>query len=402
MQRRFPFEGAQEFWRTAWSCGWPSARRHAESIASALRCSLLNNSRYRYNARSASSPHVLRYVTDRARFERDASRGEEGRQTDLTASRRRLMCDFHRPAWSAPASLAADAPPGAGPHRRERMGDGNGRARGERGLRTREVAGGDGSAGTRDWLSGTRGIPLQESNRRIGDCCLCRVLSNAVSDWITKDGLAEETRQREAALLVKAFEHNDPNVVMAKLNLLNLTGMISDATSGEEARRAGVHGDREQDQKPAIGVASTVSGGADPKAIENDDLDKVLRKLKLLDEANLIPDYDRFAGLRDAQHDGRASCDAADVEVVSASTRHRPRRRLLRRRLRRLRRRQRRRQGRARKRICATAAKSAEGGSSWAASTEASGNGGVRQRHRSIEFESSELNAGPASRSRSR
>ena len=56
------------------------------------------------------------------------------------------------------------------------------------------------------------------------------LFSNAVSDWITKDRrLAEETRQREAALLVKAFEHNDPNVVMAKLNLLNLTGMISDA-----------------------------------------------------------------------------------------------------------------------------------------------------------------------------
>src|SRR5215210_5026497 len=58
------------------------------------------------------------------------------------------------------------------------------------------------------------------------------LLSNAVSDWITKDRrLAEETRQREAALM--------------------------------------------------------------EKAIENDDLDKVLRKLKLLDEANLIPDYDK-------------------------------------------------------------------------------------------------------------
>jgi hypothetical protein len=47
------------------------------------------------------------------------------------------------------------------------------------------------------------------------------LLSNAVSDWITKDRrLAEETRQREAALLVKAFEYNNPNVVWAKAEVL--------------------------------------------------------------------------------------------------------------------------------------------------------------------------------------
>ena len=51
------------------------------------------------------------------------------------------------------------------------------------------------------------------------------------------------------------------------------------------------------------------------KAIENDDLDKVLRKLKLLDEANLIPDYDKVRKVYAyMQHDRGTSCDAADAD----------------------------------------------------------------------------------------
>jgi hypothetical protein len=121
------------------------------------------------------------------------------------------------------------------------------------------------------------------------------LLSNAVSDWITKDRrLAEETRQREAALLVKAFEHNDPNVVMAKLNLLNLTGMISDAN--ELAKKlAGQEYTEIESRIKSLPSESLrqYQAALIQKAIENDDLDKVLRKLKLLDEANLIPDYDK-------------------------------------------------------------------------------------------------------------
>src|SRR5262245_22148816 len=57
-------------------------------------------------------------------------------------------------------------------------GGGNGRAdtshhgpgvRRERRLRTREVAGGDGPAGTRAGAQGTRGIALQKPDRRVGD-----------------------------------------------------------------------------------------------------------------------------------------------------------------------------------------------------------------------------------------
>ena len=121
------------------------------------------------------------------------------------------------------------------------------------------------------------------------------LLSNAVSDWITKDRrLAEETSQREAALLVKAFEHNDPNVVMAKLNLLNLTGMISDAN--ELAKKLAGQEYTEIESKIKSLPSESLrqyQAALIQKAIENDDLDKVLRKLKLLDEANLIPDYDK-------------------------------------------------------------------------------------------------------------
>jgi hypothetical protein len=121
------------------------------------------------------------------------------------------------------------------------------------------------------------------------------LLSNAISDWITKDRrLAEETRQREAALLVKAFEHNDPNVVMAKLNLLNLTGMISD--TNELARKLAGQDYTEIESKIKSLPSESLrqyQAALIQKAIENDDLDKVLRKLKLLDEASLIPDYDK-------------------------------------------------------------------------------------------------------------
>lgn len=121
------------------------------------------------------------------------------------------------------------------------------------------------------------------------------LLSNAISDWITKDRrLAEETRQREASLLVKAFEHNDPNVVMAKLNLLNLTGMISD--TNELARKLAGQEYTEIESKIKSLPSESLrqyQAALIQKAIENDDLDKVLRKLKLLDEANLIPDYDK-------------------------------------------------------------------------------------------------------------
>ena len=121
------------------------------------------------------------------------------------------------------------------------------------------------------------------------------LFSNAVSDWITKDRrLAEETRQREAALLVKAFEHNDPNVVMAKLNLLNLTGMISEAN--ELAKKLAGQEYTEIESKIKSLPSESLrqyQAALIQKAIENDDLDKVLRKLKLLDEANLIPDYDK-------------------------------------------------------------------------------------------------------------
>lgn len=121
------------------------------------------------------------------------------------------------------------------------------------------------------------------------------LLSNAISDWITKDRrLAEETRQREASLLVKAFEHNDPNVVMAKLNLLNLTGMISD--TNELAKKLAGQEYTEIESKIKSLPSESLrqyQAALIQKAIENDDLDKVLRKLKLLDEANLIPDYDK-------------------------------------------------------------------------------------------------------------
>lgn len=149
------------------------------------------------------------------------------------------------------------------------------------------------------------------------------LLSNAISDWITKDRrLAEETRQREASLLVKAFEHNDPNVVMAKLNLLNLTGMISD--TNELAKKLAGQEYTEIESKIKSLPSESLrqyQAALIQKAIENDDLDKVLRKLKLLDEANLIPDYDKvrkvYATLSTM---GALPATPPTPTVVSAST----------------------------------------------------------------------------------
>lgn len=148
------------------------------------------------------------------------------------------------------------------------------------------------------------------------------LLSNAISDWITKDRrLAEETRQREASLLVKAFEHNDPNVVMAKLNLLNLTGMISD--TNELARKLAGQEYTEIESKIKSLPSESLrqyQAALIQKAIENDDLDKVLRKLKLLDEANLIPDYDKVRRVYATLSTMAAHVTQHAPTAVSAST----------------------------------------------------------------------------------
>ncbi|MBI2741499.1 MAG: hypothetical protein HYX38_33810 [Rhodospirillales bacterium] len=158
------------------------------------------------------------------------------------------------------------------------------------------------------------------------------LLSNAVSDWITKDRrLAEETRQREAALLVKAFEHNDPNVVMAKLNLLNLTGMISD--TNELARKLAGQDYTEIESKIKSLPSESLrqyQAALIQKAMENDDVDKVLRKLKLLDEASLIPDYDKVrrayatlgtvAGLPMTASTASASTTAVPIATASSTS----------------------------------------------------------------------------------
>ena len=142
------------------------------------------------------------------------------------------------------------------------------------------------------------------------------LFSNAVSDWITKDRrLAEETRQREAALLVKAFEHNDPNVVMAKLNLLNLTGMISDANELAKKLAGQEYTEIESKIKSLPSeIASTVSGGVDPKG------DRERRPRQGAEEAEAPGRGQPHSRLRqgsqslcNAQHDGRASCDAIDI-----------------------------------------------------------------------------------------
>ena len=81
---------------------------------------------------------------------------------------------------------------------------------------------------------------------------------------------------------------------MAKLNLLNLTGMISDAN--ELAKKLAGQEYTEIESKIKSLPSESLrqyQAALIQKAIENDDLDKVLRKLKLLDEANLIPDYDK-------------------------------------------------------------------------------------------------------------
>ena len=229
------------------------------------------------------------------------------------------MCGFHRPTWRGLQSLYRGVS-----FQRQAHGDGNGRARTRHRDRAPRRATSNARSGGRRWLCGNASwlsrsakdpsskVPIVVSAIAV----FVGLFSNAVSDWITKDRrLAEETRQREAALLVKAFEHNDPNVVMAKLNLLNLTGMISDANELAKKLAGQEYTEIESKIKSLPSeIASTISGRVDPKG------DRERRRRQGAEEAEASGRGQPHSRLRqgsqslcNAQHDGRASGAAADI-----------------------------------------------------------------------------------------
>jgi hypothetical protein len=113
--------------------------------------------------------------------------------------------------------------------------------------------------------------------------------------WMQSD---DENRRQQESLIQKAIEHEDPMRVIAKLKLLNEAGLIPDYSKSvkkltDDDRGAQYFAFNPPDSGRQYQAALI------EKAIENDDLGRVLKKLQLLDDADLIPDYSKSSKIRD-------------------------------------------------------------------------------------------------------
>ena len=113
--------------------------------------------------------------------------------------------------------------------------------------------------------------------------------------WMQSD---DENRRQQESLIQKAMEHEDPMRVIAKLKLLNEAGLIPDYSKSvkkltDDDRGAQYFAFNPPDSGRQYQAALI------EKAIENDDLGRVLKKLQLLDDADLIPDYSKSSKIRD-------------------------------------------------------------------------------------------------------
>jgi hypothetical protein len=107
--------------------------------------------------------------------------------------------------------------------------------------------------------------------------------------WVQHD---ENARREQTALITKALENDDPHRAIKRLKLLSEMTLIPDfkklvETLDSDPDNARFSADNGRQYQAAL----------IQQAIVNDDLDKVMRKLLLLDDAGLIPDLERTSKL---------------------------------------------------------------------------------------------------------
>lgn len=113
--------------------------------------------------------------------------------------------------------------------------------------------------------------------------------------WMQSD---DENRRQQESLIQKAMEHEDPMRVIAKLKLLNEAGLIPDYSKSVKKLTDDDRGAQYFAFNPP-NSGRQYQAALIEKAIENDDLGRVLKKLQLLDDADLIPDYSKSSKIRD-------------------------------------------------------------------------------------------------------
>jgi hypothetical protein len=121
-----------------------------------------------------------------------------------------------------------------------------------------------------------------------------------------------ETERLQASLIQKALELDDPMRVLTKLRLLYNSGLIT--VYHDNVRRLMESDDNAQYFTPTTDTGRQYQAALIEKAIENDDLSRVLKKLQMLDDADLIPDFSKTSKLRDML---RASRDPASIVVAA-------------------------------------------------------------------------------------
>ena len=121
-----------------------------------------------------------------------------------------------------------------------------------------------------------------------------------------------ETERLQASLIQKALELDDPMRVLTKLRLLYNSGLIT--VYHDNVRRLMESDDNAQYFTPPTDTGRQYQAALIEKAVENDDLGRVLKKLQMLDDADLIPDFSKTSKLRDML---RASREPAPVVVAA-------------------------------------------------------------------------------------
>jgi len=121
-----------------------------------------------------------------------------------------------------------------------------------------------------------------------------------------------ETERLQASLIQKALELDDPMRVLTKLRLLYNSGLIT--VYHDNVRRLMESDDNAQYFTPPTDTGRQYQAALIEKAVENDDLGRVLKKLQMLDDADLIPDFSKTSKLREVL---KASREAASIVAAA-------------------------------------------------------------------------------------
>lgn len=133
--------------------------------------------------------------------------------------------------------------------------------------------------------------------------------------WMQSD---DDSRRQQASLIQKAIEHEDPMRVIAKLKLLNEAGLVPDFSKSVKKLVDDDRGAQYFALPPDSG--RQYQAALIQKAVEADDLTRIMKKLQLLDDADLIPDYSQSAKLRDILNKLREPVASLASEAASKST----------------------------------------------------------------------------------